>query len=131
MKHIQKQLEKIGLDCRTDTAVFGRYYDGIDHEFTCNILRFSFDFIENGYGRYNQIMNYLDRFGKRHKGFRVHLTTNTYSGRISGYIITTENDSAADRAQTIANNFQNAFWYAIHEGKTQSAAVAAGREAIA
>jgi hypothetical protein len=131
MNNIKKKLESIGLDCRFDTAVFGRYYDGIDRQYTCNVLRFSFDFIENGYGRYNQIMNYLDRFGKRHKGFRVHLTTNTYSGRISGYIITTENDEAADHAQTIANKFLNAFWYAIHEGKPQAAAVTAGREAIA
>jgi hypothetical protein len=131
MKKIQNQLEKIGLECRFDTAVFGRYYDGTDHEYNCDVLRFSFDFIENGYGRYNQIMNYLDRFGKRHNGFRVHLTANTYSGRISGYIITAENDEIADHAQNIANKFLNAFWYAIHEGKPQAAAVAAGREAIA
>lgn len=35
MNNIKKKLESIGLDCRFDTAVFGRYYDGIDHEFTC------------------------------------------------------------------------------------------------
>ena len=128
---IRKQLAILGCDTAYDTAVFGRYFDGTDHEYTCEVIRFSYDFTLNGYGQYNEVMGFLDRFGRRARNYRVHLTSSTYSGRIAGYVIGSEDDEKACTAMTIANKFQNAFWQARHEGKTAGQCIIAGREAIA
>lgn len=128
---IRKQLDALGLETSYDTAVFGRYFDGSDHEYTCTVIRFCYDFELNGYGQYNEIMSFLDRFGRRARESRVHLTSSTYSGRIAGYIISREDDENAERAMIIASRFQNAFWQARHEGKSAGQCITAGREAIA
>lgn len=134
MKSIEKIiaiLSAAGIQVETRQGVFGRYYDGIDREITVDIIRFTYDFYSNGWGAYNAYYKAIETIRKRFKGYVVTITQAAPSGIGSGYIATATDAEKIENAERKAAAFQNAFWSALHEGKTQAEAVAIGKKAAA
>lgn len=124
-------LSAAGIQAEARPGVFGRYYDGIEREITVDIIRFKYDFYSNGWGAYNAYYKALETIRKRFKGYAVTITQAAPSGIGCGYIATVQDAEKIENAERKAAAFQNAFWNALHEGKTQAEAVNIGKAAAA
>lgn len=115
---LKNQLNNNGIKAEIQTACAGNYFDGTQRGYYYDVLR-----IEYTPGT----LETIDKLARR-KGCKL-----TYYNIYSEVAIAATNSDAenAENATKAANIFLDAFFLALHVGKSQEIALAEGRAALA